>query len=99
MDMVFNKAVRTVDYLNESILEVRRDDFKNVCLYLSEEKHALLRLMFATDERERDGLFRVSAVFSIPGMDRFFRIVLPVRNPISVSVADTAHPRCPLVRA
>jgi Ni,Fe-hydrogenase III large subunit/Ni,Fe-hydrogenase III component G len=78
MDKVFKKAVRTVDYLNESILEFTRDDFKDVCLYLSEERHALLRLMFATDERERDGQFRVSAVFSVPGMDRFFRIVLPV---------------------
>jgi Ni,Fe-hydrogenase III large subunit/Ni,Fe-hydrogenase III component G len=80
MDMMFNKAVRTADYLNESILEVRREDFKDTCLYLSDKKHALLRLMFATDERERDGSFRVSAVFSIPGMDRFFRVVLPVKE-------------------
>ena len=80
MDMVFNKAVRTVEYLNESILEVKRDDFKDVCLYLSDERHALLRLMFATDERERDGLFRVTVVFTVPGMDRFFLVVLPVKG-------------------
>ena len=29
--------------------------------------------MFATDERERDGLFRIYAVFTIPGTDRFLR--------------------------
>ncbi len=80
MEKVFAKAVTTAEYLNESSLEVRRDDFKDICRHLSEEKHALLRLMFATDERERDGLFRVSAVFSVPGLDRFFRIVLPVKG-------------------
>ena len=100
MDKVFNKAVRTVEYLNESILEVTRDDFKDVCLYLSDEKHALLRLMFATDERERDGLFRVTVVFTVPGMDRFFLVVLPVKesDPRFPSLTPH-HPRCPLVRA
>jgi Ni,Fe-hydrogenase III large subunit/Ni,Fe-hydrogenase III component G len=78
MEKVLKKAVTVVERLNESYLEVRRDDFRDVCRYLSGEMHGLLRLLFATDERERDGVFRVYAVFSVPGVDRFFIIVLPV---------------------
>ncbi len=34
--------------------------------------------MFATDERGKDGVFRIYTVFTIPGADRFILIVLPV---------------------
>ncbi|HUJ17492.1 MAG TPA: NADH-quinone oxidoreductase subunit C [Nitrospirota bacterium] len=78
MDRVLKKAVTVVEHLNETYLEVKPDDFRDVCRYLSEELHGLLRLMFATDERERDGVFRVYAVFSVPGVDRFFIIVRSV---------------------
>jgi Ni,Fe-hydrogenase III large subunit/Ni,Fe-hydrogenase III component G len=80
MDTILTKAIKTTERLNEFYLEVRRDDFKDVCLYLSDELHALLRVMFATDERERDGLFRVYAVFTVPGTDRFLFIVLSVKE-------------------
>ncbi len=78
MDDVFDKSVKTVEQLNESYLEVREDDFTGVCKQLFSEKNALLRAMFAADEREKDGMFRVYTVFSVPGNDRFIIIVLPV---------------------
>lgn len=80
MEKLFNKAVAIVERLNESYLEVRAEDFTDLCGYLDDTLHAVLRLMFATDEREKDGLFRIYVVFSIPGKDRFFLIVLPVRG-------------------
>jgi hydrogenase-4 component G len=91
MDTLFAKAVSIAEYLNETSLEVKRDDFKDICRYLSEERHAVLRLMFATDERERDGLFRVHAVFTVPGVDRFFHIVLPVKEPDTRFPSLTPH--------
>jgi Ni,Fe-hydrogenase III large subunit/Ni,Fe-hydrogenase III component G len=78
MEKILKKAVKITDRLNESYLEVRAEDYKGVCRRLSEDLHGMLRLMFAADERERDGFFRIYAVFTIPGADRFFIIVLPI---------------------
>jgi Ni,Fe-hydrogenase III large subunit/Ni,Fe-hydrogenase III component G len=80
MENVFKKAVTTREHGNEVYFEVRKEDFRDVCVALSAGQHALLRLMFATDERQKDGFFRIYAVFSIPGIDKFFFIVLPVEK-------------------
>jgi Ni,Fe-hydrogenase III large subunit/Ni,Fe-hydrogenase III component G len=80
IERILRKVVGTREYLNELYLEVRKDDFKEVCVFLSKEKHAFLRLMFASDEREVDGAFRIYSVFSVSGVDRFFIVVTPVRE-------------------
>ena len=67
METIVKKAVSRKDHLNESYLEVGRDDFKEICSHLFEDLPALLRVLFAADEREKDGVFRVYAVFSVPG--------------------------------
>lgn len=76
MEYLHKKAVRTQERLNETYFEVGKDDFRDLCVYLRDKRHAVLRVMFGTDERERDGMFRVYTVFSIPGTDRFHIIVL-----------------------
>ncbi len=95
MEFVFSKATARREHLNEVYLEVRREDFKDVCVHLSVERRALLRVMFGTDEREKDGVFRIYAVFSVPGADRFYCIVLPVKDgatfPSITSVIPAAH--------
>ncbi len=78
MEIVFEKAVSVRGQRNEVHVEVRKEDFKDICVQLSTKHHALLRLMFASDEREKDGLFRIYTVFSIPGTDKFYFIVLPL---------------------
>ncbi|GAB4414134.1 MAG: NADH-quinone oxidoreductase subunit C [Thermodesulfovibrionales bacterium] len=80
MEEILKKAIKRREHLNEQYIEVRKDNFKESCIYLIDKKHALLRLMFAADERQIDGAFRVYAVFSIPGIDKFFII--------SISLAD-----------
>lgn len=79
MEWIIKKAIKTREYLNEQYIEVRKDDFKEACVYLY-KRHAILRLMFATDERQIDGTFKVYAVLSIPGIDKFFIIVLPLKD-------------------
>lgn len=78
MEWVIKKSLRTKEHLNELYLEVKREDFKDICIYMSYRKQAMLRLMFATDERSIDGRFRIYTVFSIPGVDKFYIVVLPV---------------------
>ena len=80
MQKVLKKAVTTTERLNESYFEVKAEDFKEICRYLYENLSAILRVMFASDEREKDCVFRIYAVFSVPGTDRFIIIVLPVRE-------------------
>ncbi|MBI4689927.1 MAG: NADH-quinone oxidoreductase subunit C [Nitrospirae bacterium] len=80
MEKIIKKAIRTREYLNETYIEVSRNDFKEICMYIYKAKYAILRLMFAADEREIDGVFRVYAVFSIPGIDRFFIVVLSLKE-------------------
>ncbi len=80
MEKILKKAVKTKEYLNEIYIEVARNDFKEVSVYLCDKKNAILRLMFATDEREIDETFKLYAVFSVPGIDRFFIIVLSLKE-------------------
>ncbi|HAM52477.1 MAG TPA: NADH-quinone oxidoreductase subunit F [Nitrospiraceae bacterium] len=77
---ILKKALTTREYLNELYVEVREGDFKDACLFFSKKKHALLRLMFAADEREVNGVFKVYCVFSVPGIDRFFIVATPLRE-------------------
>ncbi len=95
-ESIFKKAVTRREQRNEVSIEVGKEDFKNVCIALSTDEHALLRLMFATDERRKDGFFRIYAVFSIPGIDVFYLIVLPVAEhengfPSLTSSIPSAH--------
>lgn len=83
MEWLMQKAIGKREYLNELYLEVKREDFREACLYLYNKKKALLRLMFATDERQKDGAFRVYTVFSIPGMDRFFIIFITLKEDLT----------------
>ncbi len=78
METIIKKAVSVVERLNEVSVETRADTFEELCRYFDETLHALLRVMFATDEREKDGLFRIYVVFSVPGKDRLFLVVLPI---------------------
>lgn len=80
MERIFDKATATREHLNEFYIDIGREDFKELCLSLHREEHALLRLMFATDERETDGAFKIYTVFSIPGIDKFFIPVIAVKD-------------------
>jgi len=80
MDLLQKKTVATWVYLNERYHEVAWHDFHEVCVFLTMRQHAILRVLFACDERERDGAFRIYAVFSVPGRDLFTVIVLPLRG-------------------
>jgi Ni,Fe-hydrogenase III large subunit/Ni,Fe-hydrogenase III component G len=80
MEEIINKAVKTKGIFNELYIEVRKDDFKEACVYLYEKKRAILRLMFAADEREIDAAFKIYTVFSVPGTDKFYIIVLPLKD-------------------
>jgi Ni,Fe-hydrogenase III large subunit/Ni,Fe-hydrogenase III component G len=96
MDRVLKKAVKTAERLNESYIEVKAESFKESCRYLSEDLRAVLRVMFAADERERDGFFRIYTVFTVPGTDRFSIIILSVspddpRFPSITPLVPAAH--------
>ena len=71
MEKVIKRSITTKKYLNETYIEVRREDFRDACMFLYQNGEAILRVMFATDERQIDGTFRVYAVFSVPGKDEF----------------------------
>ncbi len=81
MDYILRKAIKTKENLNEIYMEVSGYDFRDSCVYIYEKKNAILRLMFATDERPVDGSFRIYTVFSIPGDERLFIIVLSLKEP------------------
>jgi len=91
MEKILKNAIKTVEHLNESYIEVKREDFRKVCYYLFEDLHALLRVMFATDERDRDGVFKIYTVFSVPGANRFFVIVLSLRPDEARFPSITVH--------
>jgi len=80
MENILKNAVAVREYMNEQYVEVTGKNFKDICVYLYKGKNAILRLMFASDERDVSGEFRVYAVFSIPGIDRFIIIVLPLQD-------------------
>ena len=76
MEKVFKKCISTKRYLNEVYGEVRKQDFKDACVDLYQNGEAALRVMFATDERQIDGTFKIYAVFSVSGRDEFFIIYI-----------------------
>ena len=76
MEKVLKRLIHSERYRNEVYIEVRRKDFKDACIYLYQNGEAILRVMFATDERQIDGTFKIYAVFSIPGRDEFFIIYI-----------------------
>lgn len=78
METLFKRAVSVRQSLNEVYLEVGSEGFRESARYLWEEKRGKLHLMFASDDRGIDGTFRVYAVFSVQGDDRFIILVLPV---------------------
>ncbi len=80
MENILKKAAATRENLNEQYIEVTGKSFKSICVYLYLEKGALLRLMFGADEREIDGTFKIYTVFSIPGIDKFSIVVLPIKH-------------------
>ncbi len=43
MEKILNKAVKITDRLNESTIEVKAEDYKDICGRLSEDLHAMLR--------------------------------------------------------
>jgi Ni,Fe-hydrogenase III large subunit/Ni,Fe-hydrogenase III component G len=83
MEKILKKAVKIREYLNERYIHVSRDEFKNSCLHVHRKGRGILRVMFATDEREVDGAFKIYAVFSVPGVDRFEIIVLPLEGDLT----------------
>ena len=56
--------------VNERYIEISRDEFPLKCAEYFAGRH-FLRMMFAADERALDGHFKVYAVFSPSGEDRF----------------------------
>jgi Ni,Fe-hydrogenase III large subunit/Ni,Fe-hydrogenase III component G len=71
MERVLKRLINKKQHLNEVYIEVLKKDFKDACMYLYQGGEAILRTMFAADEREIDGTFKVSSVFSVPGNDEF----------------------------
>lgn len=83
METIVGKALAVREHLNEQYIEVMEEDFRDACVHLHQKRQAILRLMFAADERRIDNSFRIYAVFSIPGLDRFYIIVLPLKNGVT----------------
>lgn len=80
MEKVMGGAIRTQAGYQETYIEVAREDFRELCMYVHKAKYGVLRLMFAADERSRDGSFRIYTVFSVPGSSAFFIITLSLRE-------------------
>jgi len=71
MERVLKRLINKKQYLNEVYIEVLKKDFKDACMYLYQGGEAILRTMFAADERVIDGTFKIYSVFSVPGNDEF----------------------------
>jgi Ni,Fe-hydrogenase III large subunit/Ni,Fe-hydrogenase III component G len=80
MEKIIKRSIKIKEYLNETYIEVTKDDFKEICMYIYKAKYGILRLMFAADEREIEGVFRIYTVFSIPGVDKFVMIILSIKE-------------------
>jgi len=80
MEKVLKRAINTKKHLNEVYLEVRKEDFRDACIYLYRNGESILRVMFAVDEREIDGMFRIYAVFSSPGKDEFTILYITLKE-------------------
>ena len=71
MERVAKRLIKRKQSLNEVYMEVQKKDFKDTCIYLYQNGEAILRTMFATDERQINGTFRIYSIFSVPGKDEF----------------------------
>ena len=76
MERALKRSINIKRHLNEVYMEVRKEDFKDACIYFYQNGEAILRAMFATDERLIDGTFKIYTVFSVPGKDEFFIIYI-----------------------
>ncbi len=64
---------------NETYLTIKKDDAVHICDYLYHTLRSPLLSMFATDERARDGCFKIHYVFSCKG-DTFIIIQIKVEE-------------------
>ena len=64
--------------VNERYQDVGPEEFYGLCASLA--RKSILRTMFAADERELDGHFKVYAVFSVPGDDLFDILVMRLKD-------------------
>jgi Ni,Fe-hydrogenase III large subunit/Ni,Fe-hydrogenase III component G len=71
MEKALKRSINIKRHLNEVYIEVQKKDFKDACIYLYQNGEAILRTMFAADERRIDGSFKIYSVFSVPGKDNF----------------------------
>lgn len=78
MERILKKARAVRERLNEVYIEVGKETFREACYYFFNGEKAILRSMFAADEREIDGMYRVYAAFSVPNIDKIFIVVLPL---------------------
>lgn len=65
---------------NETYLTVKKDANVKICDYLYHHLKFPLILMFATDEREKDGCFKVHYVFSVDEEDAFIIIKVNIEE-------------------
>lgn len=91
MEKIFRKAIKIKENLNEVYIEVGKENFREACYYLFNGEKAILRTMFASDEREIDRMFRIYAVFSVQNIDRFFVVVLSLREDDAVFPSITPN--------
>lgn len=78
MDILLTNTLSKKNSNNEIYFEVPKNTFRESCLSVYDKGKAILRLMFANDERIIDCLYRIYAVFSVPGFDRFVIVVTTV---------------------
>lgn len=78
MKAIYDLAIKKEERKGELYIEVAVKDFKSACVNLYDNKRALLRVMFASDERPADGSFRLYAAFTIPSDSRLFVITAPI---------------------
>jgi Ni,Fe-hydrogenase III large subunit/Ni,Fe-hydrogenase III component G len=71
MESILKRLINKKERLNEVYIEVLKKDFKDACMYQYQNGASVLRTMFASDEREIDGTFKIYSVFSVPGKDEF----------------------------
>lgn len=91
MEKIFRKAKKVRENLNEVYIEVERENFRETCYYFFNGEKAILRVMFAADEREIDGMFRIYAVFSVQSVDKFFIVVLSLKEDDTVFPSITPN--------
>ncbi|MDP3104197.1 MAG: NADH-quinone oxidoreductase subunit C [Candidatus Methanoperedens sp.] len=74
-NLILNETVSN----NETYLTINKDDAVHICDYLYHTLRSPLLSMFATDERARDGCFKIHYVFSCKG-DAFIIIQIKIEE-------------------